>query len=120
MLEILIYIILAYGVTDLLVSGTGPYNVLGLLRFVLGKINKEFTKMLDCMKCTGTNVGIILSIIDILFKSFKLTPFNILLPEDVWYLIIPLDAAFTAGIVWLIHNAELLIETHIKYDDDEE
>jgi hypothetical protein len=48
---------------------------------------------------------------NILFIGFAFTPFNIILGATApWWLIIPLDAAFTSGIVWLLDQVETALQ----------
>ena len=43
--------------------------------------------------------------------AFGITPFNILLGGIApWWVIIPMDGAFTSGGVWLIHTFQSLAE----------
>lgn len=112
-LFILCYIIMAYGITNLLVYGSGPFDVLIKFRELCGNILKTLGDMLDCMMCTSTNVGWILSLINIvLLPSIPFTPFNILFNDTtLWYLIIPFDACITSGAVWLLHTFQETLES---------
>lgn len=107
------YIFLAYGLSNLLVYGMGPFDILDRLREFSYKISLALGKMLECMMCTSTNIGWIFSLIDILFlTNVNLTPFNIIINDDMlWYFIIPLDAFFTSGSVWLIHTFQEMLES---------
>lgn len=108
----IIYCIMAYGLTNLLVYGSGPFNILGKFREFCYKYLHTIGEMLECMMCTSTNIGILLSLIDILLFNINFTPFNILFNNNqLWYLIIPFDAFFTSGIVWLIHTLQEFFET---------
>lgn len=115
----LIYVFLSYGLTNLLVNGKGPFNVIGWFRMIMGSISREFHSMLSCMMCTSTNVGLILSVIDLCYSDIIFTPFNYVFNGEYILLTIIFDMAITSGIVWFLHNIELYFETNIKYDDDE-
>ena len=73
------------------------------------------------MMCFSTWVGLVVSIVDLLIPAAVFTPFNIVLAgTGLWWLIPILDAGFTSGVVWLIHNFEEACERHgtIGYIDD--
>lgn len=112
-LTVLIYILTTYGLSNLLVYGSGPFNILGKFREVCGKILPTLGEMLECMMCTSTNVGWVLSLVNILLlPTIKLTPFNILIEDgNLWLLIIILDACFTSGTTWLIHTCQETLES---------
>lgn len=108
----LIYACLAYGLTNLLVYGSGPFNILGRFRELMKKYVPVIGEMLDCMMCTSTNIGFILSLIDICIP-LSFTPFNTLFNNnDYWLLIILFDGFITSGIVWLIHTLQEFFERY--------
>lgn len=112
-LAIFCYVIMTYGLTNLLVYGTGPFNVLIKFREFCGNIHETFSEMLECMMCTSTNVGFILSVINLIFlPHIPFTPFNWLFYDiSLFWLIIPLDAFFTSGCVWLLHTIQETLES---------
>lgn len=116
------YILMVYGLSNLLVYGSGPFDILEHLREYSYKILPTLGKMLECMMCTSTNIGWILSLVDILFlTNLNLTPFNFIIDDDMlWYFIIPLDAFFTSGIVWLIHTLQEMLESITKKNNRNE
>lgn len=109
---IIMYLLMAYGLTNLIVFGKGPFDLLVTFRTIMGKISYTFEDMLSCMMCTSANVGWILSLLNILFlPSLRLTPFNIIIDNNnLWYLIIILDMTLTSGVVWLIHSVQEMCE----------
>ena len=111
MINILVYILFAYGITNLLVYGTGPFDILSKFRKLARSILNTLGDMLDCMMCTSTNVGWIISLLNILFISIPLTPMMILYGSVLpWYVIIFGDACITSGAVWLIHTLQEFLE----------
>lgn len=115
---IFIYSLMMYGLTNLLVYGSGPYNILGKMREFCLKRFKVVGEMLECMMCTSTNVGWMFSLFNLIFLSnLQLTPFSLFCPNDTeyWLLIIILDAFFTSGVVWLIHTCQETLETITNY-----
>lgn len=103
---------MTYGLSNLLVYGSGPFNILGRFRDFSHKYLGTFGDMLDCMMCTSTNIGFVLSILDFfIFHNIMFTPFNILFNDtNLWYLIIPFDGFVTSGVVWLIHTVQETLE----------
>lgn len=114
--DLLIYIIFSYGLTNIIVFGSGPFNIITYIRKIFMKI-PTFDDMLSCMMCTSANVGWIMSIIDtFLLTEFNLTPFNIIINNpNLWYYSIVGDLFFTSGIVWLIHTIQEYFETKTNF-----
>ena len=111
MIGIIIYIIFAYGLSNLLVYGTGPFNMLNGFRILARRILNTLGDMLDCMMCTSTNIGWIVSLLNILFITTPITPMMILYSGVLpWYVIIFGDACITSGSVWLIHTFQEMME----------
>ena len=111
---ILCYILAMYGLTNLMVYGSGPWNMLGKFRDFSHRYLVIIGDMLECMMCTSTNFGWIMSLINILLIDYvnPFTPFNIIFYNtSLWYLIIPLDAFITSGSVWLIHTLQETLES---------
>lgn len=110
---IILYSFLMYGFSNLLVYGMGPYNVLDKFRNICHKYTPMIGEMLECMMCTSTNLGWILSLINLLlFPQLTFTPFTFLFANNMnyWYLILLFDALFTAGVVWFIHSIQEMCE----------
>ena len=64
---ILLYTIAAYGLTNLLVYGTGPFDMLVHFRRLCGRILPTLGDMLECMMCTSANVGWIVSALNLIY-----------------------------------------------------
>ena len=107
-----LYCIAAYGFSNMMVFGSGPFRIFERIRNVTDRISEHFGSLFKCMMCFPANLGWVLSIIDwFLIKSIAFTPFNILLSgTGLWWLALILDCFFTSGIVWLIHNVESFFE----------
>jgi len=108
-LIIFCYIIMAYGLTNLLVNGRGPYDILTNFRDSAKAFLPGLGDMLDCMMCTSTNVGLIMSVISMNIAT-PFTPFTVLMPEQCWLLVLLLDMFVTSGAVWLVDAVELFFE----------
>lgn len=115
---IFIYVITMYGLTNLLVYGSGPFNMLIKLReYCLDHI-KVIGEMLRCMMCTSANLGWVISLFDLVcLPNIKFTPFNLYMPNEMEYLvlIIACDAFFTSGVVWLLHTIQETFESVTNY-----
>lgn len=107
-----LYCIAAYGFSNMMVFGSGPFRIFEHIRNITDKISEHFGSLFKCMMCFPANLGWVLSIIDwFLIKSISFTPFNILLAgTGLWWLALILDCFFTSGIVWLMHNFESFFE----------
>lgn len=110
---ILLYTIAAYGLANLLVYGTGPFDMLVHFRRLCGRILPTLGDMLECMMCTSANVGWIVSALNLIFfPDMDLTPFKSMIGDPSrWYVIVLGDLCFTSGAVWLIHSAQEALET---------
>ena len=112
-LIIFLYCIAVYGLSNMVVFGSGPFRIFEHLRNWSSYISEHFSTLFSCMMCFPANVGWIVSLIDwFLIKNFALTPFNILLfGTNLWWVALIADCCFTSGIVWLIHNIESFFES---------
>ena len=103
-MKILLFIFLAYGITNIVVFG----SIFEKWRTYWNKLNPSFFgKLFTCPMCLSFYVGGLLSII---FNAIGVsTPF---LEYGIPYLplLVFLDACFTSGCVWLIHNIEEFFE----------
>ena len=112
-LIIFLYCIAAYGISNMMVFGSGPFKVFEYIREWSSNISEHFGTLFSCMMCFPANVGLFISVIDWFFiKNFALTPFNILLfGTNLWWVALIADCCFTSGIVWIIHNIESFFES---------
>ena len=116
------YIIFAYGISNIIVYGEGPWGCFETFRGIMNNISEGFCKLFNCMMCFSTWVGLLFSGIDLLIPQITLTPFNIIINNShLWWLILIMDMGFTSGIVWLLHNFEEACERHgtIEFEDEE-
>lgn len=112
-LILFLYCMAAYGLSNMMVFGSGPFRIFERIRSASSNISAHFGTLFSCMMCFPANVGLIVSAIDwFLIPSFALTPFNILLlGTNLWWLALLADCCFTSGIVWIIHNIESFFES---------
>ena len=116
--NVFLYFLFAYGLSNMLVYGSGPFNILGKFRSVSEKVLQTLGDMLKCMMCTSANVGWIASTLNLLFlPNTPLTPYNIIINDpSLWYIIIFADMCSTSGIVWLLHTAQEALERINNYE----
>lgn len=112
-LVIFLYIIMAYGFSNMIVYGSGPFRIFEHIRNTSNNISEHFGSMFSCMMCFPANIGWIISVIDwFLLPSIAITPFNIfLLGTNLWWVALIADCCFTSGAVWIIHNVESFFES---------
>lgn len=109
--KLFIYVIVAYNISFWMVYKNGPFGIFDKFRGLIRWISPSFAEVFECMNCTPTWVGIILSSLSYAFLSIDVTPSMLAFGDSVqWYVGIPIDAVFTSGIVYLIDR----LETSIK------
>lgn len=112
-LIIFLYCIAVYGLSNMMVFGSGPFKIFEHIRYYTSHISEHFGSLFSCMMCFPANIGWVVSLIDwFLIENFALTPFNILLVgTNLWWIALLADCCFTSGIVWIIHNIESFFES---------
>jgi len=101
-MELIIIILLSYGISNIIVHG----SIFEKLRNKADDINPGFFgALLGCMMCTPFWVGFFLSL------SFQLGGYSNLSPlahygVDCIYLSVFLDACLISGTTWLIHTIQ--------------
>jgi hypothetical protein len=110
---IIIYAFCAYGLSNIIIYSSGPFNIFTKFRENSNKyLPSNLGELFECMICFPTWVGLIMSTINIIFcPNISFTPFMLIFQNiEYWYLIIPFDGFFTSGIVWLIHTFQEMME----------
>ena len=112
MIALISYILLSYGLSNLIVYSNGPFHIFLKWREISHKIGEKFGELFTCMLCISTWIGLLLSIIDIyVIKNYSYTPYNILMPEcEYKILVMVFDMGFTSASVWLLHQLEEMFE----------
>jgi len=106
----LLFILLSYGITNIMVFG----SIFETWRVLWNKVNPSFFgKLFNCPLCLSTWIGGVLSYT--FNQNGCVTPFS---SYGVVYfpLIVFLDGCLTSGCVWLIHNFEEALERVFKKD----
>lgn len=111
------YIIVAYGACNVIAFGDGPFYIFSKLRNEASNISEHFGKVFSCMMCLPANFGWICSLVNWFFIPISFTPFNIIFGdnENLWWLALLCDGAFTTGIVYLLYIINDLIEKRIEF-----
>lgn len=111
MIDLLIFALMAYGITNILVYG----SIFNKFRDVIG-VNDEnpgfFGKLFGCMMCLPFWVGIFLSL-TIYSPTYMLDgdASMYLIPDSMYRpFTIFLDGCLTSGLVWLIHTLQEYFE----------
>ena len=119
-MAVLCYTLFAYGVSNMVVYARGPFAVFERWRGMAARISGGLGEMFSCMICFPTWVGIVSSVMDIMFTGFSFTPFNILFGDSApWWFLVGMDACYTSGTVWLIDQLETAFERHgAEYTDE--
>lgn len=125
-LIIFLYCLAVYGLSNMIVFGSGPFRIFEYLRIWSTNISEHFGTLFSCMMCFPANVGWVVSLIDWFFiPNIALTPFGILLAgTNLWWVALIADCCFTSGVVWVIHNVESFFESIAngtasnQYDDN--
>lgn len=109
---LLIYSVTAYNMAFWLVYKDGPFGLFNGIRNLTAKISPSFANVFDCMNCTSTWCGFILSALNTIFlPSILVTPMGLVFGDTINVFIrIFLDGMCTSGIVYLIHTAQEMME----------
>lgn len=102
-MELLFYMITAYGMTSILVWG----SIFESTREWIKRKSKFFGDLISCTLCTSTWVGF--------FMSLFLGSISTLYFDTIWIINLFFDGMFTAGSVWAINAIiEFFEESRIK------
>lgn len=120
-LYILIYFLCMFGMAELLIYYDGFLHIFEYIRNIAHKIHPHIGELFTCVACCSCWLGIMMSTINYLLIDTAFTPFNIILGSTgLWWVIIPLDMAVTAGVVLLLHHLDEALERlGITYQDQD-
>ena len=120
-IKFLSYILVSYGISNIIVYSNGPFHVFERWRNFAHSIGEQFGELFTCMLCMSTWIGLMLSIINVfIIPSVAFTPFNIIfgVGNCTWLAVI-LDMGFTSAVVWLLHQFEEMMERSNSYTEGE-
>lgn len=103
-LTLVIYTVLAYSLSNMIVYSSGPFNIFKNTRAIAEELNPQLGELFQCMICMPFWVGLFFGICDSCFTHAGITPFTMIMPHSNWMITSFLDAIFTSGAVWLIHT----------------
>lgn len=111
--KLLIYFLCVYGLSFMLVYTSGPFDIFNKIRSIGGKISPKITELLSCMFCTPTWVGIVFSLLNIIFFPFyQFTPGFLIFGNIHWWpIILVIDMLSTPSVVHFMDVIETLIDT---------
>ncbi len=104
MIELFIYFLTAYGITNIVVFGSIFKR---FRRIFFNKYTKLIYELLSCPLCFSTWVGFVLGFI--LNKYNQTIPIELVYDNFPLYLTIFLNGCLTSGVVWLIFKLEDLM-----------
>lgn len=113
-MEIFIYVMTFYGLTFALVYSTGPFGIFDKFRYLTKKyLPSNLGDAYDCPFCTPFQLGVLYSIINMIFGFELYTPSSVLDTLNFyWYIDIIIDGAFTASCVYLINSIQEFLENY--------
>ena len=124
-IKLFAYIFFAYGLTEIMVYGRGPFGICEKIRNWAAGISDGLAQLFGCPMCFSTWVGLGASFLDVLLvKNAAFTPFSVIFMGvgGFWIglLTILLDMFFTSGIVWFLSRIEEWMENSQEvYEADE-
>lgn len=124
-IKLFAYIFFAYGLTEIMVYGRGPFGLCEKIRNLAAKVSDGLAQLFSCPMCFSTWVGLGTSLLDVLLvKNAAFTPFSVIFMGigGFWIglLTVVLDMFFTSGIVWFLSRVEEWLEKPQEvYEADE-
>jgi len=103
-MEILVFILAAYGISNIMVFGSIFETWRKLLKG-FGTGNASLYKLFTCMMCLPTWVGMGLSFLFISLGYTDLSPATSVGIDHTWLAVL-LDGVIASGAVWLIHTIQ--------------
>lgn len=123
MVELLVFTMIVYGLSNMVVYASGPFEIFSKLRdWSEEKLPSNLGEMFHCMICFPTWVGIGLSLLNIfVFNDYYFTPFNMVTSNThYWYINIFMDGFAASGINWFVHTIQEYFENNNINDVYEE
>ena len=119
-LIILLFFILNYGMSNIIVFSNGPFHIFEKFRNLMSELSGQLGELFSCMICYPTWNGMILSALSLILGVY-FTPFTLLFNGEYVIITIVLDGAIGSGSTWLIHNIEEYFErANITYTDNDD
>lgn len=123
MLKLLVFILVSYGVSNIVTQAHGPFNCFTQLREYANKhFYSNLGEMFSCQICFPFWVGIFLSFfvyspaLDCFVQPHG--EMNLTFLESI--MLIMCDGALASGSVWILHNIEEYFEYSVNKEEDYE
>ena len=115
-MNLLIFILFVYGLSNILVFSAGPFNIFLKIRILAKKLPSNLGDVFDCMICMPTWIGMGLSLFNmLLYPTVNISPFyGIVQDTQHWYIVMLLDAMVASASTWLIHTLQEYFEKHTE------
>lgn len=118
-LIVIVFVILNYGMSNMIVYSNGPFHCFLHFRNLMGKISKQFEELFSCMICYPTWNAMMLSVVGLII-GVSFTPFSLIFAGHYPLLTILFDGCFGSGSTWFIHNIEEYFErSNVHYVDED-
>lgn len=111
--KLVVSVLLCYGISNIVVFGSGPANVFEKFRTLMDKTHPNLGEWAGCMMCMPATVGIGMSLLDwFLFQGVNFVPFVMLLEPacGLWWLAALMDGCLLSGTTWILHQFEEWLE----------
>ena len=111
-LLIISYILVSYGICNIIAFGSGPFDIFDKLRSWAFGVSDNLGQLFTCMMCLPANFGMMMSVVNWFLIPIAFTPFNIIFAglTNFWWVAMLMDCAFTSASVWLIHTLQEYFE----------
>lgn len=112
MTHLIIYLLLAYGICNIIIFANGPFHIFRKMHTFFQKHMPMMEEMTTCFICLPTWCGMFLSAVNILlFPQVAFSPMMMMgIPLEYWYIIIFFDGLLTSGASWLLHTLQEMLE----------
>lgn len=113
-MELIIFALIEYGLSFALVYSVGPFHIFENFRKITKKLPSNLGESYECMFCTPTQIGIVLSLLNMfILTDVYITPMYILSHStDFWLIKIFLDGFIGGAITYLIHTIQEYFENN--------
>lgn len=121
-MELILFILLEYGISFALVYSIGPFYIFEKYRNLTKKLPSNLSDGYECMFCTPVQIGIILSLINMfILTDIYFTPMYILSHStDFWYIKMLFDGAIGGASTYLINTIQEYFENNQQINEDNE
>lgn len=113
---LLCFILLCYGLSNMVVYSNGPWHIFSKWRDFTNSISENLGELFSCMMCFPLYAGVLISLLNVLFfKDISFTPMNYILTTGgifVQIITVIFDGIIASGTTWILHNIEEFFENN--------